>query len=70
MITQVNWGVINTPSESAADIANKTSSVNTVGKYAGLIVWDTTNHRLMRAEAALDVSPWWVVDGSVSVTPA
>jgi hypothetical protein len=70
MTTQVNWGVIYTPSETATNIADKTASINTTGKYAGLIIWDTTNHRLMRAEGATNVSVWWVVDGSTSVTPA
>lgn len=70
MTTQVAWGVIDTASVTASDIADKTSDVNTVNKYAGLMVWDTTNHRLMRSEGSTDVSDWWVVDGSTSVTPA
>ena len=69
-LTKVNWGMIDTPSYTAANIADKTSSVNTTAKYAGLFIWDTTNHRLMRSEGATDVSVWWVVDGSTSVTPA
>lgn len=70
MPTKVAWGVINTQSATAADIANKASSVNTTDKYAGLFIWDSTNNRLMRASGASDVSVWWVVDGSASVTPA
>ena len=69
-LTQVRGGIINTSSDTAANIANKASSVNTVNKYAGLFVWDTTNHRLMRSEGSSDVSVWWVVDGSTSVTPS
>lgn len=69
-LTQVNWGMIATSSVSATDIANKAAFVNTTGKYAGLFIWDFTNHRLMRSEGATDVSAWWVVDGSASVTPA
>lgn len=69
-LTSVSWQLINTLSVSAANIADKASAVNTAGKYEGLMVWDTTNRRLMRARAALDVSPWDCVDGSVSVTPA
>ena len=55
---------------SAADIASKTASINTSDKYTGKLVWDTTNNRLLRAGGATDVSPWYVVDGSVTVTPA
>lgn len=69
-LTQVNWGMISTSVASAANIANKTSPVNTANKYEGLFIWDSTNHRLMRSEGAADVSVWWVVDGSTSVTPA
>ena len=69
-LTQVSWQFINTISATATDIADKTASVNTTNKYAGLFVWDSTNHRLMRSEGATDVSVWWVVDGSTSVTPS
>ena len=69
-LTTVSWQLINTASVLAADIANKTASVNVSGKYEGLMVWDSTNHRLMRARGATDVSPWDCVDGSVTVTPA
>ena len=69
-LTQVSWQFINTVSVTAADIANKTASVNTANKYEGLFVWDSTNHRLMRSEGSADVSVWWVVDGSASVTPS
>jgi hypothetical protein len=69
-LTQVSWSLIDTPSVSATNISNKASTVNTAGKYEGLMVWDTTNRRMMRARGATDVSPWDCVDGSVSVTPA
>ena len=69
-LTSVSWALISTLSVSAANIANKAAAVNTNGKYEGLMVWDTTNRRLMRARAATDVSPWDCVDVSVSVTPA
>ena len=69
-LTQVSWQFIDTISVTAIDIGDKTSPVNTINKYAGLFVWDSTNHRLMRSEGAADVSVWWVVDGSTSVTPS
>ena len=69
-ITKVSWSMVDTDSYTAANIADKTSTVNTIDKYEGLYIWDTTNNRLMRANGATDVSPWYVVDGSTSVTPA
>lgn len=69
-LTKVSWSMIDTDSYTAANIADKSSTANTVDKYEGLYVWDTTNNRLMRSSGSTDVSPWWVVDGSTSVTPA
>ena len=56
--------------ETAANIASKTATINTAEKYSGKLVWDTTNHRMLRANGATDVSVWYVVDGSVTVTPS
>jgi hypothetical protein len=69
-ITKVSWSMIDMASYTAAQISDKTSTANTLNKYDGLFVWDITNHRLMRSSGSTDVSPWWVVDGSTSVTPA
>jgi hypothetical protein len=69
-LTKVSWSMINTGSYTDTEIADKTSSVNTVDKYEGLYIWDETNNRLMRSSGDLDVSDWWIVDGSTSVTPA
>lgn len=69
-LTKVTYAMIDTDSYTAANIADKSSTANTVDKYEGLYVWDTTNNRLMRSSGSTDVSPWWVVDGSTSVTPA
>lgn len=55
---------------TAAAIADKTNAVNTANKYVGKQVWDSTNNRMMRAAGATDVSAWYVLDGSASVTPA
>jgi hypothetical protein len=69
-LTKVSSAMVNIASYLAADIANKSSTVNTVGKYAGLFIWDSTNNRLMRANGSTDISVWWVVDGLTFVTPA
>lgn len=69
-LTKVSWDMINTQSVTAANIADKTSAINTVNKYEGLFVWDATNNRLMRSSGASDTSTWWVVDGSASVIPS
>ena len=69
-LTKVSWSMIDTQSDTATNIASLASTINTVGKYTGLFIWDTTNHRLMRAEGSTAVDKWYVVDGSLSVTPA
>jgi len=69
-LTKVSWSIIDIQNDTATNISNITSTINTVGKYAGLFIWDTTNHRLMRAEGSAAVDKWYVVDGSASVTPA
>lgn len=55
---------------AATDLGDATHSVNTTNKYAGLTVPDNTNNRLMITFGALATSPWYVVDGSASITPA
>ncbi len=59
-----------TTTATAAAIADKTNAINLGGKHTGQLVWDTTNNRMMYSSGATDVSPWYVVDGSASVTPA
>lgn len=57
---------------SAANIASAAATVNTspMFKYAGSLVWDSTNTRMMRADGGNTTSIWRVVDGSASVTPS
>ncbi len=56
--------------QSAANIASVAAAINTTDKRAGKYVWDTTNNRMMRASGSAAADPWYVVDGSTSVTPA
>ena len=58
------------PDFTAADISSRAHAVNTTNKQIGRVVYDSTNHRLMVASGQSDNSPWYVVDGSASVTPA
>jgi len=61
---------LNTVTEdTAANIASATAAINTVGKFAGKQVWDSTNNRMMRAAGKLASDVWWVIDGSASITP-
>ena len=69
MTTQSTWGVLYTPEDSASNIASLTADINDTGKYTGLMVWDTTNKRLLRASGGTAGAAWDVVDGSASVTP-
>lgn len=70
MFTQTTWGLLFTPSATATDIASITAAINTTGKYAGLMVWDTVNNRMLRASGGAANAPWAVIDGSAQITPA
>ena len=59
-----------TVTETAANIAAVGNAINTVGKYIGKAVFDTTNNRLMIASGTAAASPWYIADGSSSVTPS
>jgi hypothetical protein len=55
---------------TAAQIAAIANAVNTVGKVAGTIVFDTTNSKLKIATGANANSTWVDADGTNAVTPA
>lgn len=55
---------------TAAEIADGNHAVNTANKQAGKAVWDTTNNRLMVASGTSQIAPWYIADGSSSITPA
>ena len=55
---------------TAASIAAIANAINTSSKAIGKVVFDTTNNRLMVASGTAAASPWYVADGSASVTPA
>lgn len=57
-------------SVAAAAIAAVGDAINTTDKVQGKVVYDTTNNRLMVADGSAAADPWYVVDGSASVTPA
>ena len=54
---------------TAAVIIDIANAINTTGKVAGKVVYDTTNNRIMIASGAVNNSPWYVADGSAFVTP-
>lgn len=56
-------------SATAASIAAVANAINTTNKAIGKVVFDTTNNRLMVASGTAAASPWYVADGSASVTP-
>jgi hypothetical protein len=57
-------------SETAANIASSSATINTQNKFQGKQVYDTTNNRIMVADGSGATSLWYVADGSASVTPA
>jgi hypothetical protein len=58
------------PEATAAAIADIADAQNTTLKYARKLIWDTTNNRMLRASGNAAADPWYVVDGSVTVTPS
>jgi hypothetical protein len=55
---------------AAASIAAAANAINTTGKVTGKVVYDTTNNRLMVSSGSAAASPWYIADGSASVTPS
>jgi len=63
-------GYIQLRTATTAQIAAATDSVNTVGKAAGTIVFNTTLGTLKIATGALAASTWVNADGTTAVTPS
>ncbi|MFD1809270.1 hypothetical protein ACFSHQ_17945 [Gemmobacter lanyuensis] len=62
-------GQIGIPTDTASQIAAAAAGINTSAKFAGKLVKDATNNRLMIARGASATDSWDVVDGSATVTP-
>ena len=56
-------------SRTAGQIASIGEFINTQDKFAGRMIRDSTNNRIMIASGSAAGSAWWVADGSASVTP-
>lgn len=63
-------GYIQLRTVTATQLGDIADPVNTAGKAAGTIVFETTNSRLMVATGANANSTWVRADGSNAVTPA
>ena len=63
-------GYIQLRTATTAQIAAATDPVNTVGKAAGTIVFNTTLGTLKIATGATATSTWVNADGTTAVTPA
>ena len=63
-------GYVQLRTVTAAQLGDIANAVNTSGKAAGTIVFETTNSRLMVATGANANSTWVRADGSNAVTPA
>jgi hypothetical protein len=63
-------GYIQLRTVTATQLGAIADPVNTTGKAAGTIVFETTNSRLMVATGANANSTWVRADGSNAVTPA
>lgn len=54
---------------AAADIAALANAINTVGKAAGRMIWDTTNTKIKVATGSAAADTWVDADGTNPVTP-
>ena len=67
--TAGQWKLDGMAQANDTDIANDTASINANDKYAGKLVYDSTNKRVLRATGAVATDDWEIVDGSAQVTP-
>ena len=63
-------GYIQLRTATSAQIASAANAVNTTGKVAGTIVFDTTLSTLKIATGATATSTWVNADGTTAVTPS
>ena len=56
--------------DTSANIQSKTTSVNTINKFPGKQIWDTTNNRVLYAGGSADVSVWKDGANTTIYTPA
>ena len=63
-------GYIQLRTVTATQLAQDTDSVNTTGKAAGTVVFETTNSLLYIATGATATSTWVLADGTGAVTPS
>lgn len=63
-------GYIQLRTATAANIAAIANAINTSGKAAGTIVFDTTNSKIKVATGANANSTWVDADGTNAVTPS
>jgi len=63
-------GYIQLRTVTATQLADATDSVNTAGKAAGTIVFETTNSYIYVAVGANATSNWVLADGTGAVTPS
>jgi hypothetical protein len=63
-------GYVQLTTATTTQIADATSTVNTVGKAAGTIVFNTTLGTLKIATGATATSTWVNADGTTAVTPS
>lgn len=63
-------GYIQLRTVTAAQLAAATNAVNTTGKAAGTVVFETTNSVIYIATGATATSTWVLADGTGAVTPA
>jgi len=64
------WRPLTPAQDTTANLSSAAAAINTVGKYEGRQVFDTTANRPVWALGALATDVWAYADGTTAVTPA
>ncbi|CAM0027117.1 hypothetical protein VPHD530_0005 [Vibrio phage D530] len=67
---ELNSGMHYIPTRSTSQLANRSHSINTEGKYKGKQVWSGADNKPVFASGGSDNDSWLNADGSVNTTPA
>ena len=68
-LTQIRRSQMQTPTATAAQLADKTHAINTTDKYLAKQVWVTDATKVVYATGTTDVSVWNSAAGALAYTP-
>ena len=69
-MTQAGQQLVTQPFQTGTNgLQTATTSVNTVGKYIGKIVYNLTDNKMYYATGTAPTSPWKSFDSTNTITP-